>query len=212
MAASRNSGSTRSALVLISHDRLISTESNTTSTVWLDRGRTRRSDRGFAEFEAWRDQILEEEERDRHKLDRKIAAEEDWVRYGVTARRKRNMRRMAELFDLRTQKREARRGVGDVKLGAGGEGARGKASGSLVIEAEGISKSFGDRVIVRDFSIRVTRKDRIGVLGANGAGKTTLLKLLTGALEPRTRASPASEPMSSSPRWTKDVPDCSSRT
>jgi ATP-binding cassette subfamily F protein uup len=171
--------STRSALVLISHDRRF-LQDLTTSTVWLDRGRTRRSDRGFAEFEAWRDQILEEEERDRHKLDRKIAAEEDWVRYGVTARRKRNMRRMAELSDLRTQKREARRGVGDVKLGA----AEARASGSLVIEAEGISKSFGDRVIVRDFSIRVTRKDRIGVLGANGAGKTTLLKLLTGALEP----------------------------
>jgi ABC transport system ATP-binding/permease protein len=171
--------SMRSALVLISHDRRF-LQDLTTSTVWLDRGRTHRAEQGFAQFEGWRDQILEEEELQRHKLDRKIAAEEDWVRYGVTGRRKRNVRRMAELAELRKDKREARKTTGDVKLAA----AEARASGSLVVEAEGLSKSFGDRTVVRDFSIRVTRKERIGVLGANGAGKTTLLKLLTGALEP----------------------------
>lgn len=171
--------SLRSALVLISHDRRFLRDL-TTSIVWLDRGRTRRLDRGFSEFEAWRDQVLEEEEIERHKLDRKISAEEDWVRYGVTARRKRNVRRMADLSDLRKQKRDARRAVGEVKLST----AEAQTSGALVIEAERVSKSYGERKIVSDFSIRVARKDRIGVLGANGAGKTTLLGLLTGSLAP----------------------------
>ena len=171
--------SLRSALVLVSHDRRF-LQNLATSTVWLDRGRTRRLDRGFGEFEAWRDQILEEEERDRHKLDRKIAAEEDWVRYGVTARRKRNVRRMGALADLRKERRDARRSLGDVRLSV----SEAQASGTLAIEADKISKSFEGRPIVSDFSIRVLRKDRIGVLGPNGAGKTTLLNLLTGALAP----------------------------
>ena len=171
--------SLRSALVLISHDRRF-LQNLSTATVWLDRGRTRRLDRGFADFETWRDQLLEEEESERHKLDRKINAEENWVRYGVTARRKRNVRRMGALAELRQERREARRATGDVRLNA----SEARASGSLVIEAEKISKSFEGRPIVVDFSVRVMRKDRIGILGENGAGKTTLLKLLTGGLDP----------------------------
>ncbi|MER2606868.1 MAG: ATP-binding cassette domain-containing protein [Siculibacillus sp.] len=170
--------SMKSALVLISHDRRF-LENLSRATVWLDRGRTRRMDRGFAEFEAWRDDLLEQEERDRHKLDRKIAMELDWLRYGVTARRKRNQRRLAELGSLRERRRTERRVQGEVKLTL----SEGETSGKLVIEAIGVSKSW-DRPIVADFSMRIARGDRIGVVGANGAGKSTLLGLLTGTLAP----------------------------
>ena len=169
----------RAAMVLISHDRRF-LESLSRSTVWLDRGVTRRLERGFSAFEEWRDAVLEEEARDRHKLDRKIAAEEDWLRYGVTARRKRNVRRLGDLHALRRSAREARRPTGLVAMQAG-EGDR---SGTLVVEADGVGKSFGDRPIVRDLSLRVVRGDRLGIVGPNGAGKTTLINLLTGALAP----------------------------
>lgn len=171
--------SMKSALVLISHDRRF-LENLSRTTVWLDRGATRTLDRGFSHFEAWRDQVLEEEERDLVKLDRKIEAEEHWMRYGVTARRKRNVRRVDMLADLRMAKREHRGPQGSVKMVA----TEADASSKLVIEAKSISKSFGDRPIVQDFSIRVARGDRIGIVGPNGAGKTTLLRLLTGDLEP----------------------------
>jgi ATP-binding cassette subfamily F protein uup len=166
--------SLRSALVLVSHDRRF-LSNLTRSTVWLDRGRTRRIDQGFSAFEDWRDTVLEEEEVERHKLDRKIAREEDWVRYGVSGRRKRNVRRMAELGELRRGRREATRAVGLATMTV----SEGRTSGKLVIEAEGVSKSFGDRPIVRDFSTRVLRGDRLGIVGPNGAGKTTLLNILT---------------------------------
>ena len=169
----------RSALVLVSHDRRFLTRLSR-ATVWIDRGRTRRIDRGFGDFEAWRDEVLEEEERDRHKLDRKIAMEEDWVRYGVTGRRKRNVRRMGALADLRKDRREETRKVGEVKISV----SEARTSGKLVIEAEGVSKAYGERTIVDDFSTRILRNDRVGIVGANGAGKTTLLKLLTGVIEP----------------------------
>ena len=171
--------SLRSALVIISHDRkFLQTLSN--ATLWLDRGQTRRMDRGFGEFETWRDQVLEEEERDRHKLDRLIANEEHWVRHGVSARRKRNMGRMARLADLRSQVRDQRKVQGDVQISVADAGT----SGKLVIEALRVSKSYGERAIVSDFSTRILRGDRLGIVGANGAGKTTLISLLTGALEP----------------------------
>ena len=169
----------RSALVLISHDRRFLADL-TRATVWLDRGTTRRLDRGFAAFEDWRDTVLEEEEVARHKLDRQIVREEHWVRYGVTARRKRNVRRMAELAGLRKERRDQRRAVGNVKLTV----TEADVSGKLVVEADRIAKSFADRPIVTDFSTRVIRGDRLGIVGANGAGKTTLIKLLTGELEP----------------------------
>lgn len=171
--------SMKSALVLISHDRRF-LQNLSRATVWLDRGVTRMLDRGFADFEAWRDQIFEEEERELQKLDKKIEAEEHWMRYGVTARRKRNVRRVDLLADLRQSKREHRGPQGSVKMAA----TEADASSKLVIEAKSISKAFGERVIVRDFSIRVARGDRIGIVGPNGAGKTTLLRLLTGDLEP----------------------------
>ena len=171
--------SMRSAVVLISHDRRF-LQGLTRATVWLDRGRTRRLDRGFGQFEAWRDEVLEQEERDHHKLERRIANEEHWVRYGVSGRRKRNVGRMERLSSLRAEFSDARRAVGDVKISV----SEGKVSGKLVIEMEHATKAYGERTIVDDFSIRVLRGDRIGVVGPNGAGKTTLINLMTGLLEP----------------------------
>jgi ATP-binding cassette subfamily F protein uup len=169
----------RGALVLISHDRRF-LQNLSRATLWLDRGRTFRLDRGFAAYEAWRDQLLEEEERERHKLDRRIAAEEHWVRYGVTARRKRNVRRMANLSQLRRERREAPQQLGQVKITV----SDAQNAGTRVIEATKVSKSYDDRPVVKDFSIRIQRGDRIGLVGANGSGKTTLLNLLTGKLAP----------------------------
>ncbi len=171
--------SSRSALVLISHDRRF-LENLTRSTLWLDRGRTRRLGKGFGAFEAWRDEALAQEELDRHKLDRQIEREKDWLRYGVTARRKRNVGRLARLDDMREQRRTATRAQGSVKLTV----TEGETSGALVLEAKAVSKSFGERPIVKDFSTRVARGNRIGLVGANGAGKTTLINLLTGQLKP----------------------------
>ena len=172
-------GASTSALVLISHDRRF-LENLTTRTVWIDRGATRSIDRGFKYFEAWRDKLLEEEEASLHKLGRKIVAEEHWLRYGVTARRKRNMRRLAELHTMRKQLRETRRPQGAVKFAA----LETTASGKNVIVAEDISKSYGDNAVVVDFSVKITRGERIGLVGPNGAGKTTLLNMLTGQLAP----------------------------
>ncbi|MHB2167343.1 ABC-F family ATP-binding cassette domain-containing protein [Alsobacter sp. R-9] len=169
----------RSALVLISHDRRF-LETLSRATVWLDRGRTRRMEQGFAQFEAWRDEVLAQEELEAHKLDRKIVAEEHWVRYGVTARRKRNVRRMAELASLRQERAGRRRAQGSVRLSV----SEGDVSGKLVVEAERIAKRYGDTPVVDDFSIRILRGDRVGLVGPNGAGKTTLVKLLTSQLAP----------------------------
>ena len=175
----RELASMRAGIVVVSHDRRL-LERLSRTTVWLDRGVTRTLDQGFSGFEAWRDAVLEQEASDRHKLGRKIVMEEDWLRYGVTARRKRNQKRLADLHGLRKRRKEQRAAVGKVRL----EAARAELSGRLVMVAEGVSKSFGDRTIVRDFSTRILRGDRVGIVGANGAGKTTLLNLLTGALPP----------------------------
>jgi ATP-binding cassette subfamily F protein uup len=169
----------RSALVLISHDRRFLAKLSRV-TIWLDRGQTRRLDQGFSQFEAWRDGLLEQEELERHKLDRKIAMELDWVRYGVSGRRKRNQGRLARLAQLRRERTEQRHVAGDVALNA----ASADNSGTRVVEAKHVTKSYGDRTIVDDFSIRILRGDRIGVVGANGSGKTTLVNLLTGGLAP----------------------------
>ncbi len=169
----------RAALVIISHDRRF-LQNLARSTVWLDRGRTRTLARGFTAFEAWRDQELEEEERQQHKIDRKFVAEEHWLRYGVTARRKRNQKRLAGLTAMRDERRQRRAAAGQVKLAV----SEGKISGKLVIEAEAVAKSYGERVIIKNFSTRVLRGDRLGVIGPNGAGKTTLINILTGALAP----------------------------
>jgi ATP-binding cassette subfamily F protein uup len=169
----------RAALVMISHDRRFLSNLSR-STVWLDRGETRRVERGFADFEDWRDEVLAEEERNQHKLDRKIVAEEHWLRYGVTARRKRNVKRLANLHALRETRRTHRGPAGAAAITASEAGQ----SGVLVIEAKGIGKAYDELPIVDHFSTRILRGDRIGIVGPNGSGKTTLIQMLTGALPP----------------------------
>jgi ATP-binding cassette subfamily F protein uup len=169
----------RSAIILISHDRRF-LERLTKKTLWLDRGTLRENNAGFAGFEDWRDRVYEEEEREHHKLGRKIVREEHWVTHGVSGRRKRNMRRLGELSDLRKAFGEHQKPEGTAKL----EAADARDSGKLVIDARDISKRFGESVLVDGLSLRVHRGDRIGIVGPNGAGKTTLVKLLTGELAP----------------------------
>ena len=179
MAGEHELSERRSAMVTISHDRRF-LQNLSRVTVWLDRGQTRRIERGFADFEAWRDEVLEEEEREQHKLDRKIVAEEHWLRYGVTGRRKRNVKRLGTLQELRQTRNDYRGAAGSAVVTA----AEADQSGSLVIEAKNLSKAYDGRPIVTDFSTRIRRGDRIGIIGPNGSGKTTLIGLLTGTLAP----------------------------
>ncbi|WP_372674487.1 ABC-F family ATP-binding cassette domain-containing protein [Aquicoccus sp.] len=171
--------STRKAFVLISHDRAFLREL-TRATLWIDRGMTRRQEKGFAHFEAWRDKIWDEEDQSRHKLDRKIKAEARWAVEGISARRKRNMGRVRALADLRAERAAqiARQGAAAMALDSGPK------SGRKVIEAKGISKSYDDKLILRPFDLTVMRGDRVAFVGPNGVGKTTLLKLLMGEIEP----------------------------
>ncbi len=173
--------SLRCAFILISHDRCF-LEALSNCTVWLDRGQSKRMHRGFDQFEAWRDEVLAQEEIDQAKLAQRIATEEHWMRYGVTARRKRNMRRVELLGTLRKERREHVGKLGNVTLTA----STGEQSGRLVTEAKKISKSFGERTIVSNLDLLIMRGDRLGIVGPNGAGKTTLIKLITGELEPDT--------------------------
>ncbi|BBL53902.1 ABC transporter ATP-binding protein [Bartonella quintana] len=167
--------SLRSAVVAISHDRRF-LENVTRSTVWIDRGTTKRVEKPFLEFENWRDKVLEEEALNQHKLARQIAREEQWLRYGVTARRKRNVRRLDALKELRQHRQTYKNPPGNVLFTT----AKSHDSGQLVLEAKRISKSYGDRILVKDLSLRVQRGDRIGLVGPNGIGKTTLLSVLIG--------------------------------
>ena len=167
------------ALVLISHDRRF-LGCLSQKVVWLEAGTTRQLNKSFSAFEAWRDEIFEAEELERHKLKRKIARETHWLSRGVTARRKRNMGRMRALQSLREQQHNQRGPVGPYNL----KKVEAKAPGKIVIEAENISKNFNRISIVDNFSIRILRGERIGIVGPNGAGKTTLLNMLTGSLTP----------------------------
>ncbi|UVO51594.1 ATP-binding cassette domain-containing protein [Sphingomonas sp. SUN019] len=171
----------KGAFVVISHDRTFLTRL-TRQTLWLDRGTIRRAEIGFGGFEAWTEQVHAEEQRAAEKLDAKLKLEEHWLLRGVTGRRKRNQGRLTKLHEMRAQRAAMLGPQGSANLSAGNDDAKSK----VVIDAERISKSFGEREIIRDLTLRVTRGDRIGVVGRNGAGKTTLLKLLTGELEPDT--------------------------
>ncbi len=170
---------TSSAVVLISHDRCF-LENISKATIWIDRGQCRRHEKSFGHFETWRDQQIEHEEKLRHKLDRKIFRETRWLNRGVTARRKRNMGRMRALVKLREERKNQRRPEEIIQMVAGDN----RRSGKRVIEANNITKTFGENVIVSDFSIQIQRGDRVGLVGPNGAGKTTLLSLLAGADKP----------------------------
>jgi ABC transport system ATP-binding/permease protein len=170
---------TRTAFVLISHDRAF-LRALTRATLWVDRGQVRRRESGFDGFEEWRETIWAEEDDARHKLDRKIKAEAKWAVEGISARRKRNQGRVRALAALRDERSSQIRRQGTAAL----ELESGTASGKKVIEATGISKIFGDKIIVQDFDLRVLRGDRVAFVGPNGVGKTTLLKMLTGEIAP----------------------------
>jgi ATP-binding cassette subfamily F protein uup len=175
----RELSETRTAFVLISHDRAFLRALSKT-TLWIDRGEVRRREAGFEGFEDWRETIWAEEDEARHKLDRKIRHEAKWAVEGISARRKRNMGRVRALQQLRADRAAQIRRQGTAAL----ELASGPVSGKKVIEAEGLTKAYGDKLIVKDFSIRVLRGDRVAFVGPNGVGKTTLLKMLTGEVQP----------------------------
>ena len=174
-------GRYRGAFVAISHDRTFLTRL-TRQTLWLDRGSLRRAEVGFGGFEAWTEQVYAEEARQAERLDARLKLEEHWLQRGVTGRRRRNQGRLAKLHEMRAERAAMMGPQGAAALQIGADDNKTK----LVIDARRASKSYGDRAVIRDLSLRVTRGDRIGVVGRNGAGKTTLLKLLTGELPPDT--------------------------
>jgi ATP-binding cassette subfamily F protein uup len=167
------------AFVVISHDRTFLTRL-TRSTLWLDRGSLRRNEIGFGGFDAWMEKVYADEARAAEKLDAKLKLEAHWLERGVTARRKRNQGRLAKLWEMRAQRAAMIGPQGNARLAVVADDVKTKS----VITAEHVTKSYGDRTIIKDFSLRIQRGDRIGMVGANGAGKTTLLKLLTGEIAP----------------------------
>lgn len=167
------------AVMLISHDRMFLANTSGT-TFWLDRGHMHRNNKGFKYFEEWQEQIINQEIIDQRNLNRKIAEETEWLHKGVTARRRRNMGRLRKLQQLRAERKEQIKQVGSINLNVDEGDFRSK----LVIEAKHICKSFGERPIVKDFSTRIIKGNKIGIVGPNGAGKTTLVKMLTKRLEP----------------------------
>jgi len=170
----------KGAFVVISHDRTF-LKRLTRATLWLDRGTLRRKEVGFGGYEAWEEAVYAEEARAAEKLDARLKLEAHWLERGVTARRKRNQGRLEKLWQMRAQRAAMLSPQGAAKLAlATDEETRSKT----VINAENVIKRYGERTIIRHFTLRIQRGDRIGVVGANGAGKTTLLKLLTGELAP----------------------------
>ncbi|MBR4106848.1 MAG: ABC-F family ATP-binding cassette domain-containing protein [Alphaproteobacteria bacterium] len=169
----------KGALIVISHDRMFLSHVSK-QMFWLDRGNIHTTKRGFGEFEAWQEEIITQEINEQNRLAKKISEETEWLHKGVTARRRRNMGRLRKLIELRKERREQIKQIGSVNLNI----EEGDFRSKLVIEAKHICKSFGNREIVKDFSTRIIRGNKIGVVGPNGAGKTTLIKLLTKRLEP----------------------------
>jgi len=171
----------KGAFVVISHDRTFLTRL-TKQTLWLDRGQMRRAEVGFGGFDAWTEQVYAEEERNAQRLDARLKIEEHWLQRGVTGRRRRNQGRLSKLKEMRAERAAMQGPAGAAALQIAADDSKTR----IVIDAEHASKSYGDRAVIRDLTLRVARGDRIGIVGANGAGKTTLLRLLTGETDPDT--------------------------
>jgi len=171
----------RGAFMVISHDRTFLTRL-TRQTFWLDRGLLRRNEIGFGGYDAWTERVYAEDARNADRLDAKLKIEAHWLERGVTARRKRNQGRLAKLWEMRAARAAMIGPQGTAKLAAASDDSKTKT----VIKAENVGKSFGDRTIIKDFTLRIQRGDRIGIVGANGTGKTTLIRMLTGETEPDT--------------------------
>ena len=171
----------RGAFMVISHDRTFLTRL-TRQTFWLDRGLLRRNEIGFGGYDAWTERVYAEDARNADRLDAKLKIEAHWLERGVTARRKRNQGRLAKLWEMRAARAAMIGPQGTAKLAAASDDSKTKT----VINAENVGKSFGDRTIIKDFTLRIQRGDRIGIVGANGTGKTTLIRMLTGETEPDT--------------------------
>ncbi len=173
--------SQRGACLIISHDRRF-LERVSTATLWLRQRRLLKLNRGYLSFEEWADSVEEEDARTMQRLKTQLKAEEHWLRRGVTARRSRNEGRRRKLMAMRAERRE--RDELTAKSSASILAERGTESARRVIDAKAISKSYGERTLISNLSLRITRGDRVGVVGANGSGKTTLLELLLQRREP----------------------------
>ncbi len=171
------------ACVVISHDRRF-LSALTTSCLWLEGKKIHSHTKGFEAFETWSESIVEQREEEQRRLHKKLQQEARWLHRGVTARRRRNQGRLRRLLELRQQKQELIVSGRPSKLSA----ESGSLSGRLVSEAKGISKRFtnqyGEKEIIAEFSTRIVRGDRVGIIGPNGIGKSTLLGLLTGTIDP----------------------------
>ena len=171
--------STKAGFVLISHDRAF-LNTLTRATLWIDRGLVRRNEKGFDAFESWRGKLWEEEDIQRHKMDRKIKSEGRWAVEGISARRKRNQGRLRALQDLGAERAAMIRRQGTAAM----ELASGPKSGRKVIDAIKIDKSNANQTIIKGFSLTIQRGDRVAFVGPNGVGKTTVLKMLMGEVAP----------------------------
>jgi len=169
----------RGAAIIITHDRRF-LDAVATRIVELDRGRLLSFPGNFSQWQVRKAQFLESERLEQARFDKLLAQEEVWIRKGVEARRTRNEGRVRRLEQLRVQRAERRDRVGNVSLAV----SQGSKSGKLVAELDNVSKTFGEKQVVRNYSTTLFRGDRIGLIGPNGAGKTTLLKLILGQLAP----------------------------
>ena len=172
----------KGAFITISHDRTF-LKRLTRATLWLDRGTLRRKEIGFGGYDAWEESVYAEEARAAQKMDAKLKLEAHWLERGVTARRKRNQGRLEKLYQMREARASMISDGGAAKLKLSNDG---DFKSKSVIVADEISKTYDGRAIIKPFSLRIQRGDRIGLVGSNGAGKTTLLRMLTGELEPDT--------------------------
>jgi len=171
------------AVVCISHDRAF--QENTTNKVWwIDRAELRKSNKGFKHYDQWREEIIAEEEATLRKMTRKLEMEKDWLNTGVTARRKRNQKRLANLHKLRDSLRTHQAKLRDAKTKLQIELNQEAKKTQFIIEAENISFNYESKNIFHNFSFKVKKGEKIGVIGPNGSGKSTLIKILTKDLTP----------------------------